>query len=555
MIQKGKLAIKFIVPVTVLIIFVSIILSIIVGKVARTNLRAILEQRVEALSKNLAYNSELAVLTVNESILKNLIKGVLDQEDIVYVIVIDNKDNVLTQSEKKEFLNIIEEKKKNVNSERKYIENLQKQYFFLKKYQTEFFEVVANISTIKKSRTTEEINLEPLLTSNEEIQEVTTNEKQEKVNIGFIKIGVSTANITQTINKFILTVVIINLISVVLITVLIGLILSQVVIFPIQRLVQSMDKVAKGDFSSQVKVTSNDEVGQLALSFNTMIGFLKEAYAKLETNIQALKKEISQRQRVELMLAKQKEELLRSNEELEKFAYVASHDLQEPLRKIQAFGDRLKNKFADVIADEGKDYLERMQNASKRMQILINDLLAFSRITTKTQPFVKISLNKLVNDILSDLETLIERTKGQVELEDLPEIEADPLQMRQLFQNLINNALKFHKKDTTPIVKISAQVLNGNNTNGKLLDGYQIFIEDNGIGFDEKYLDRIFIIFQRLHGRSEYEGTGIGLAICRKIVEQHKGTITAMSVLGEGSKFILTLPKKQSQGEINDGYY
>ncbi|HMD50325.1 MAG TPA: ATP-binding protein, partial [Bryobacteraceae bacterium] len=230
----------------------------------------------------------------------------------------------------------------------------------------------------------------------------------------------------------------------------------------------------------------------------------------------------------------------RSNGELEQFAYVASHDLQEPLRKIQAFGDRLKTKFSDGLPNEGKDYLERMQNAAYRMQTLINDLLTLSRVATQTRPFVDVDLSETAWLVQCDLESRIEQLGGSVEVGALPVIAADRVQMSQLLQNLIGNGLKFHKPDVPPRVTVrSAKV---RDPNGAAEDVCRISVEDNGIGFDEKYCDRIFQVFQRLHGRNEYEGTGIGLAICRKIVERHGGTITAHSTPGTGSQFVITLP-------------
>jgi light-regulated signal transduction histidine kinase (bacteriophytochrome) len=184
--------------------------------------------------------------------------------------------------------------------------------------------------------------------------------------------------------------------------------------------------------------------------------------------------------------------------------------------------------------------MERVQNAAQRMQTLINDLLTFSRVTTKAQPFAPVDLAELVQEVVADLEARIERTGGRVEIGSLPIIDADPLQIRQLFQNLIGNGLKFHKEEEAPIVKVYTKSLNGT---------CQILVQDNGIGFDEKYLDRIFAIFQRLHGRLEYEGTGIGLAVCRRIAERHGGSITAKSTPGQGATFIVALPTNQSRGE------
>lgn len=268
------------------------------------------------------------------------------------------------------------------------------------------------------------------------------------------------------------------------------------------------------------------------------------------TGLVCVSSDISIRKQAEERLRLTAEQLRRSNHELEEFASVASHDLQEPLRKIQAFGDRLKTKCGPGLGADGMDYLGRMQDAARRMQILLQDLLTLSRVTSKAQPFVPVSLEKIVNDVVSDLEVRIELSGARVETGFLPTIEADPSQMRQLFQNLIANALKFQRGDTEPEVVISSKLLDmmeqqlpGATAGDEVC---QIRVSDNGIGFDDKYAERIFQVFQRLHSRSEYEGTGIGLAVCRKITERHGGTITAKSSEGQGATFIVTLPVKQS---------
>jgi PAS domain S-box-containing protein len=251
-------------------------------------------------------------------------------------------------------------------------------------------------------------------------------------------------------------------------------------------------------------------------------------------------RDVTRRQLAEEKLQKFAVELQRSNAELQDFASVASHDLQEPLRKIQSFADELRTVIGDKIEANERDTLERIIAAAGRMRTLINDLLAFSRVTTMAKPFVPVDLGLTVNEVLSDLEARVRDTGGQVLVGELPTIDADPMQMRQLLQNLIGNGLKFHRAGVSPIIKISGQ--NGG-------PHCRLSIEDNGIGFDEKYLDRIFTVFQRLHGRKEYEGTGIGLAICRKIAERHGGEITARSAPGEGATFTVTLPMKQSKEE------
>lgn len=263
--------------------------------------------------------------------------------------------------------------------------------------------------------------------------------------------------------------------------------------------------------------------------------------------------DVTERRRAEEELRLSASKLERSNRELQEFASVASHDLQEPLRKIQAFGDRLKNKCFEALGEEGRDYLRRMQSASERMQTLINDLLAFSRVETNSRPFTTVDLAGVAGEVLSDLEIQVEKMAAVVEVGELPVIEADPLQMRQLLQNLIGNALKYHRDGVPPVVKVYGRVLqerrqsprDGAAPAGQLC---QLFVEDNGIGFDEKYLDRIFTVFQRLHGRQAYAGTGVGLAICRKIVERHGGHITAHSAPGLGATFVVTMPARQLNG-------
>lgn len=235
---------------------------------------------------------------------------------------------------------------------------------------------------------------------------------------------------------------------------------------------------------------------------------------------------------------------LQSNRELEEFASVASHDLQEPLRKIQSFASFLQDEQSTNLNAEGRDYLARIQSAATRMRTLISDLLEFSRLAAKGRPFLPVDLNAVVAEVLTDLETRLRETSGHVEVQPLPTVFGDALQLRQLLQNLLGNALKFHEPGQVPAVQVSAELIAGLDASGRARPGgtCRISVADNGIGFDEKYLDRVFTIFQRLHGRSEYEGTGIGLAICRKIAERHSGAITAQSRPGHGATFIVTLP-------------
>ena len=242
--------------------------------------------------------------------------------------------------------------------------------------------------------------------------------------------------------------------------------------------------------------------------------------------------------------------LERSNRELQDFAYVASHDLQEPLRKIEAFGDRLFTRYGKDLPDDGRMFLDRMQNAAARMRRLINDLLDYSRVTTKGKPFGRVALDDVLAGVLSDLQIRIEESGAVITADPMPLIDADATQMRQLIQNVLANALKFRKADVAPRINIKCTV--GGNDEFYGLHGPRVRIEvtDNGIGFDNRYKEQIFTIFQRLHGRLEYEGTGVGLATVRKIVERHQGTIDADGRPGEGATFVIELPLQQRVEEV-----
>jgi two-component system sensor kinase FixL len=249
----------------------------------------------------------------------------------------------------------------------------------------------------------------------------------------------------------------------------------------------------------------------------------------------AVLRDITGRKLAEAELKSYAARLEQSNQALQEFASIASHDMKEPLRKVLAFGNLLRQKHRDSLGQTGGDYLNRMLNATQRMQALLTSLFEYSKVTMNPEPFREIDLNGIIRDVLSDLEIRIKKVGGKVQVGKLPVVAADPAQMRQLFQNLIANALKFRTPAEKPMVQVRS--VSGTDT------GCQIVVEDNGIGFEERFLDRIFAPFQRLHGRSsQYEGTGMGLAICKKIVERHGGSITARSTPGYGATFIITLP-------------
>jgi signal transduction histidine kinase len=239
-------------------------------------------------------------------------------------------------------------------------------------------------------------------------------------------------------------------------------------------------------------------------------------------------------------LEKVNHELQERNEELQDFLHIVSHDFQEPLRKIYTFGDRL-NELGRGLSEKGSFYMERLQHSVKRMQGLMNDLVSYSKIVpSKSKSFQSVALEDIVQEVLIDLEIMLNETGGKVEIKSLPTIEADPFQMRGLFQNLISNSLKYHKEKISPLIKIEGQ--SSTSKNGF----YEIRVQDNGIGFDDVYIPRIFKPFERLHREGEFQGTGMGLTLCKKIVERHGGSIDVKSKTNEGTTFKISLPLKQS---------
>ncbi len=249
------------------------------------------------------------------------------------------------------------------------------------------------------------------------------------------------------------------------------------------------------------------------------------------------------------LLEEKNSDLERSNSELERFAYVASHDLQEPLRKIQMFAGRIRSHNKERMDETSQNYFNKIDASSERMSSLIKDILNYSRLKASEQEFGPTDLNEIIDHALTDYDLFIEEKKAKIEIDKLPIIAGVPAQLDQLFHNLIGNALKFSKDDTIPIISITAHKLTIKRILEKELDTsntyYEIIIKDSGIGFDQEFSEKIFVIFQRLNERTKYEGTGIGLALCRKIVDNHCGLIFAESKEGEGSEFHIILPEKQ----------
>jgi light-regulated signal transduction histidine kinase (bacteriophytochrome) len=239
-----------------------------------------------------------------------------------------------------------------------------------------------------------------------------------------------------------------------------------------------------------------------------------------------------------------------ANKDLDNFAFMASHDLQEPLRKIRIFSDRLNVKFRDVLEEDGRMNIERIQKACERMQALIDDILTFSKLSNENKSFQNSDLDALVHDILSEMEGYIREKKAKIVVEKLPFVFGNPGLIRSMFYNLISNALKYSKRGEDPVIQIRSEevmAVDENMHDGQFKTYCRIYIEDNGIGFDQQYADQIFGMFKRLHQNSEYEGTGIGLSICKKIAEEHNGSISVTSMVGQGSTFVVSLPAQQTE--------
>lgn len=301
-----------------------------------------------------------------------------------------------------------------------------------------------------------------------------------------------------------------------------GLLIARTVARPVHALVEGTNQVSRGNLAYRIPVKGGDELGLLQEAFNQMTGSIQEKTGQL----QELNTELEQR------VQARTEDLSRSNAELERFAYVASHDLQEPLRMVTSYLQLLEKRYKHKLDGDALEFIQFAVDGSMRMKNLINDLLAYSRVGTRGKEFAITDCNEVLASVLKNLKISIDENRAQVTYDDLPHVMADVTQLESLFQNLISNAIKFHGADR-PRINIGVSREGSN---------WVFSISDNGIGIDPQYFERIFIIFQRLHNRQEYPGTGIGLAISKRIVERHGGRIWIDSRPGKGSIFYFTLP-------------
>ncbi len=381
-------------------------------------------------------------------------------------------------------------------------------------------------------------------------QSISLNEKK----IGRIYIQSDTRELsTRLTNQLRDTAV--SVVAALVITFLLSTRLQSAITGPISQLAKVTSEISHNkNYSLRAKKVRNDELGTLVDSFNAMLAEiqlrdsdLELARRELEGRVAALNREMAEREQAEKALAMQTRELERSNAELEQFAYVASHDLQEPLRAIAGCIQILKTEYANQLDADAEELISHTVAGAHRMKTLINDLLSYSRVGTRGKEFERVETQTIITNVLQNLAVVIKEKNADIQVRELPLVMADSTQLIQLFQNLIANALKFCCNQT-PHVTISATRIS---ENGAVLsksesmeerEFWQFSFRDNGIGIEHQYAERIFIIFQRLHGREEYEGTGIGLSVCKKIVERHGGRIWMESELGKGSTFHFTMP-------------
>jgi signal transduction histidine kinase len=344
------------------------------------------------------------------------------------------------------------------------------------------------------------------------------------------RIAFETANFTLKRNLTIMVVVVL------LVLIFMWFLGDALIIRQARALVDATQKLAKGDLTARTGISYKEgELGQLARSFDDMADEIAERDAE--------------RDRQEVALKEYTLNLEHSNEELRNFTNIASHDLQEPLRKIQTFGEMLHDRYSGQLDPRGINYLQRMRDAAGRMQLLLSETLTFSRSINKEYQFSKVNIEQIIRQVLIDLDWQVEQKQAIVEISELPTLEADEVQITQLFQNLLSNALKFHSPGRQPEINVYSPYPRDVTDNEGMCE---IRVQDNGIGFNEKYLDRIFQPFQRLDSSGEYPGLGMGLTICRKIVDNHGGTISAYSSPGKGTTFVVRLPKKQSIERLNN---
>ncbi len=607
---NNRIAYKFVLPIVLLLLLAFFILTFVFIRHEKSILFSEKDLYSNSLARNLAYNAEYGVLTQNFLILDNLIKGVMVEHEVIAIKILNKDGKILASAggKRKPYYEC-----QHPVLTKKIIENdlaKEEEFFFPEKEKMKE-EVIGAVylasSRIGIKRKLNDIvkrttgltliilvfviglifvivqivfaPIKELLRATEKISSGNLEHRVEiKTKDEFKKLADSFNKMTEELAKTMLSQdffdnIIKSLADSLIVANFDGIIRrvnkvtldlfgyreEEMVGKPLDLFFEDsllanfrFDKFSEKGYINNFEFTCKKKNGDLIpISFSASLMRDKENAIQ---GLVCLIRDITERKQAEWALKSYNEKLLRSGRNMENFLYIASHDLQEPLRKVKAFSNILEVKYEQIIDQRGYEYFSRLQGAVDRMQMLINGLLNFSRIIAENRKFEMVDLNQLLKKAISDLYRIIKDSGAQLDAGVLPSIEADPLQIQELFRHLIDNSLKFKKKDEPAIIKVYAEPPSNSEQNfshGQNNDGMcQIIFEDNGVGFDEKYNDRIFKVFQRLYSGNEYEGVGVGLAICQKIVEQHNGAITAKSIPGTGSKFIITLPIKQEMRDV-----
>ncbi len=366
--------------------------------------------------------------------------------------------------------------------------------------------------------------------------------------VGVLYLELSFDKSNDRIRQYTMFILLLNTSGLVILFLLVRFLSRKIIINRLEELTDLSSEIGKGNLQRRLDIRSDDELGTLALTFNDMTH-------QLSQTMESLQAEVAERKRAEEKLRRTVTDLEHSNAELQQFAYVASHDLQEPLRMVSSYVQLLARRYKGKLDSDADDFIAFAVDGALRMQTLINDLLTFSRVGTRGKPFEPTDCEAVLGHVLANLKLAIEESGAVITHDALPTVMADSSQLVQLIQNLTDNAIKFRGKET-PHVHISATRESeigdheSKSTNHELqTTNYKAWIfsiRDNGIGIDPEFFDRIFTIFQRLHNREEYPGTGIGLAVCKKIVERHGGRIWVESEPGKGTTFFFTIPDRGS---------
>lgn len=503
----------------VIIVFTGYASIILAENTLEDSMNITIQEKGEAITRHLAIAAQRAVTENNRAELQILVDEKQQAiKDLAYAFITDDSDNILAHSFSGGFpFSLLWENR--ITSAEQYSE---------KRVQTED----GSVSDFAVPITSENGSLF----------------------LGTARVGITQRSVKSAIDRMTENFAL-GMLAMIALGIVISIGITWLIVKPIRQLQTSTQIIAEtGNLEYQIHSKSilktKDEIGQLAHSFNEMIRRLKEksdelqnAHDELEIRVldrtaalqealEVKRDEVSKRKAAEQSLKKAAAELIRSNRDLEEFANIASHDLKEPLRTIGSYITLLARRYKGKIDADADEFINHTLNGVKRMQELISDLLAYSRIGTLTEELKPTDFQVIIDRVLLNVQKKAEETGTVITTASMPRIAADGQQMVQLFQNLISNAIKFCK-GKSPIIKISAKHDNHE---------WLFSVSDNGIGIEEKYLDRIFQMFQRLHSSSEISGTGIGLAICKRIVERHKGRIWAESEIGKGSTFYFTIP-------------